>query len=121
MKRDADGRFTGTATVTWIGGVNVGARDCSGVVDVASSQAELTGVQDDDQLIVDVVYLAAALTNTINCVGSHTIQTEVTPDPVTVSVPDSGGGKRQTQDLYEPTYYALHGFVVVVVTRVNQH
>ena len=116
MKSDEQGNFTGSATVNWVGGLTVGYRDCSGVIDVASSQADLTGNQDDsDRLAAEVTYLPAALTHTFDCGASQTIQTQVIPDPLVYSGPSFGGVSTQSQDLYEPTYYAMHGSAVIVV------
>jgi len=116
MKSDEQGNFTGSATVNWISGVTVGYKACSGVIDVASSQANLTGHQDDsDRLMAEVTYLPAVLTHTFDCGGNETKQAEVTPDPLALSVPSSGGVSTQSQDLYEPTYYAMHGSVDIVV------
>ena len=119
MKSDGDGHYTGSATVNWVGAIAV-AGDCSSVITVYSSKVELFGELDDDWLIVDVTYLPAVLTNIGGCPGGVNDKALLNLDPVTVSVPASGGAKRPNQEIHEPTFYSMSGFVVITVTRVTQ-
>ena len=121
LTKGADGRFTGLATVTWVGGRFV-SYDCVSVFTIDPSQVELLGVQEGDELTVNVAYLPANLGNATNCpgAGSGNYPGKIIPDPITLTVSVSGGGDRQTQNLYEPTYYSMLGFVVVIIERVNQ-
>ena len=116
MQADDQGNFTGTATVNWVGAPTASG-DCSGTIDIASSQADLTGNLDENgQLAATVTYLPAALTHNFCCQGNcATDSAVVTPDAVAMSVPPSGGVSRQSQDLYEPNYYSMHGSVDIVV------
>lgn len=124
--KNEDGNLTGTAAVNWIGGpVTLGG--CNGTMEVAPGQATLVGEQAGEQLIVDVTYHETTLGHLYNCIpGSVEIHPPVIPDPVSVTVPVSGGdifGK--DQNLSAPCYmceeYDMSGFVNVDVTRVVQH
>lgn len=120
MKLEADGTLSGTGIVNWVG-ASVTAGDCSSVITIAPSQAELTGVLDDDYVIVDVTYLAAALTNVGGCPGGVNDQAEVLPDPVTVSIPASGGGQKGIpQNLNEPNFYSMYGSLVIFVSPAKK-
>jgi hypothetical protein len=116
MQMDEEGSFTGTATVNWVGAPTA-AGNCSGTIDIASSQADLTGSLDENgQLRAEVTYLPAALTHNFCCQGICATDTAlVTPAAVAMSVPPSGGVSRQSQDLYEPRYYSMHGSVDIIV------
>jgi hypothetical protein len=116
MKVVSAGQFTGSATVNWARAYTVGGRDCSGLIDIASSQANLTGKLDGNgRLAVEVTYLPAALTHSITCGGSRTIQAVVIPDPLKLTVPATGELSTQSQGLSEPTYYAMRGSASIVV------
>ncbi len=116
MESDEQGNFTGSATVNWVGGVaSIG--DCSAAYyDVASSQADLTGNQDDSgQLAAEVNYLGAVITMS----GCASASGTMIPDPLTLSVPSSGGVSTQSQNLHEPNYFSFYGSVVIVVIPVE--
>jgi hypothetical protein len=116
LKVVSAGQFTGSATVNWARAYTLGARDCSGLIDIASSQANLTGKLDGNgRLAVEVTYLPAALTHSITCGGSRTIHAVVIPDPLKLTVPATGGLSTQSQGLSEPTYYAMRGSASIVV------
>jgi hypothetical protein len=124
MKSDEQGNITGSGTVNWVGDT-LSSGDCSSAIDVASSKAELTGSLDESgQLIVNVTYLPAVLTNVGKCENAQASlplndQALVTPDPVHISIATSGGVSTRPQDLYEPNYYAMHGSVDIVVIPVE--
>ncbi len=121
MKADEQGNFTGSGTVSWIGGATA-AGDCRGTIDIASSQADLTGSLDDSEnLAAEVNYLPAGLTHNFCCKGICATDTaSVTPNALSLSVPSSGGVSRQSQDLHEPNYYSMHGSVDIVVIPVEE-
>ncbi len=124
MKSDEQGNITGSGTVNWVGD-DVSSGDCSSVIDIASSKAELTGSLDESgQLIVNMTYLPAVLTNIGKCENAEASlalndQALVTPDPVRISISSSGGVSTQSQDLYEPNYYAMHGSIDIIVIPVE--
>lgn len=116
MKMDEEGNFTGSGTVNWVGAPSASG-NCSGTIDIESSQADLTGSLDENgELAAEVTYLPAALTHNFCCQGICATDTAlVTPQAIAMSVPPSGGVSRQSQDLYEPNYYSMHGSVDIIV------
>jgi len=116
MKSEGDGPFMGSATVNWSRGYTIGARDCSGTIDVASSSTDLRGnVDGNGQLAVELTYLPAVLTHNIMCGGAKTITALVTPDPLILTVPFTGQASTQAQNLREPTFYSMRGSASIVV------
>lgn len=120
MKANEQGNFTGSATVNWVGSPSASG-NCRGTIDIASSQADLTGSQDDSgQLAAEVTYLPAALTHAFCCKGICANDSAlVTPDAVAMSVPSSGGVFSQSHNLYEPNFYSMYGSVDIVVIPVE--
>ena len=96
---DAQGKFTGSGVVTWLGSAGpVG--DCGGSVAVGSSTANLTGEQDENgRFNFEVTYTPAQVSLISNC-GARNVT--VTPDPVHASVASTGGGTRRPQILQGP-------------------
>jgi hypothetical protein len=122
----ADGRFTGTGSVTWVGGP-VSLYGCSGTMEVDPSQAEIVAVKGPDQLVLQVTYRETTLSHIYDCKpGSVEIHPPVLPDPIILSVPVSGGSTLLDDQTLTATCtlceaYTFPGFVSVIVTRVAQH
>jgi hypothetical protein len=98
MLADDQGHFTGSGTVNWTGSAGqVG--DCSGAIEIGSSQVDLTGDTDDSgQIALQMNYQPAVAILTDDCNGAGgSIQQTLTPDALAFSMPDSGGAITQTQ------------------------
>jgi len=116
MKADEQGNFTGSATVDWIGGSASFGTCGAAYYDVAPSQANLTGSQDDSgQLTAEVNYLGAVITMS----GCASASGTMIPDPLKITVSSSGGVSTLSQDLYEPNYFSFHGSAVITVIPVE--
>ena len=116
LTSDADGHFTGSVPVTWIRAYSIGARDCTGLIEITDSEAKMTGhLNDDGALEVEVTYLPASLTHKGTCGVSKTTQAMVTPATLSLVVPASGEASTQSQQLNEPTYYTMPGSASIVV------
>jgi len=123
MTEVGGGRYEGIARVEWtITAGQVG--DCIPQSVTTSSQAELNGqVFGPEEFIVDVAYLPAMISLPVYCVGSGggvasgSTPVQMTPDPVTLSVPASGGGDRREQILKGPQ--PTSGSVVIFVRRAT--
>jgi len=121
---DGTGRLTGTASVQWQVTTSQ-LEDCQAQSVTTTSQAELTGVREDEEVTLDVAFETANITLPTKCVGSDGgiasggIPVQVTPKPVTFTVPAPGGGMRGDHVLQGPE--SMSGFVVVIATRVAQH
>jgi len=118
LKRDADGHLTGVARMIWIPVIAV-AGQCSSVISVQSSDVELAGVIEDGELTVEITYFLTALSNVGGCPAGVNDSAQVTASAVTVTVPASGGGARQPQNLESSSYYAMTGDALVVATRIT--
>jgi len=120
---DGTGRFTGTASVQWHLTTSK-LLDCEAQSVTTTSEAELTGVREDEELTLDLAFVTANITLPVFCVGSDGgiasggTPTQMTPKPVTFTVPATGGGTRETHVLQGPE--TVSGSVVVIVTRVTQ-
>lgn len=114
------GRYTGTGSVLWTLATDK-LGDCNAQSVTTTSQAELTGVRDDE-LTVDVAFDTGNISLPTFCVREGVAQgstpVALTPDPVTFTVPASGGRNRYTHVLQGPEG-PISGSVVVIVTRVN--
>jgi hypothetical protein len=120
---DGTGHYTGTANVTWQLTASQ-VVDCKAQSVTTTSEATLNGERDDDQLIVDIDFLTANILLPAFCmadgdIASGSTPVQMTPDPVTFTVPASGGGERQPHVLQGPE--SVSGFIVVIVTQANQH
>jgi hypothetical protein len=123
LTNDGTGHYTGTGNVTWqLTSGQVG--DCGAQSATTTSEVILNGERDDDQLIVDIDFLAANISLPVYCVGSDggiasgVTPVQMIPGPVTLTVSSDGGGKRQDHLLKWPEPET--GSVVVLVTRVVQ-
>lgn len=106
MTADAKGRLAGRATVNWAVATTVLSPYCSSAkFTVSPSQADLTGQMDDSGLlVVNLTFQPAAASVTQVCFvpgGTETTsyQYQLTPDPLSLSVPSSGGVSTQAQVL----------------------
>lgn len=116
MTEDGGGHYKGTANVTWlIIGDPVG--DCTSTITALPSQAELDGqVYGPEEFRVSVTYQAASVTLNDDCRGTGgAMQVQITPDPLTISVPTTGGSNRQTQLLQGPG--ADPSYTLYIVSR----
>ena len=122
LAEDGTGRLKGTATVQWQLTTSQ-VLDCKAQSVTTTSEAELTGVREEEELIVDIAFETANITLPAFCVGSDGgiasggTPAQMTPKPGTFTVPASGGGKREPHVLQGP---GASGSVVIIVTRVTQ-
>ena len=72
-----------------------------------------------DEFIVDVSYDTATVSIVVDCSGAGgTMDVQVTPDPVTVTVPTTGGQQPKAQVIRGPG--DTPGSAVVIVRRFTQ-
>jgi hypothetical protein len=101
---DAESPFTGSTTVNWVASVGR-VRDCGGAATIGSSKLDWNGTMDESgQLNLNGDFQTAAGSFDIECAGggesfSESMQVELTPDPVSVTVGSSGGVINQSQTL----------------------
>lgn len=117
MVEDGGGHYRGTARVQWI--VFAGqVGDCTGTLP-PDSQAEATGqVFGPDEFVVDVSYDTAIVPLAIDCKGAGgNMEFPLTPDPVTLTVPTTGGNETLAQILRGPE--DTPGTVVIIVKRAK--
>jgi hypothetical protein len=101
---DPQSPFTGSTSVNWIATVG-GVRDCTGVATVGSSKLDWNGTMNDSgQLTLNGNFQTAAVDFQVRCAGggeslSDSMQFEMTPDPVTLTIASSGGTINQSQTL----------------------
>ena len=113
--------YNGNGSVTWhLTGGQV--EDCVPQSVTTTSQAELVGERDGDLLIVDITYLIAAISIPVYCVrdgevASGSMPVDLLAEPVSFTVPGSGGGVRETHVLQWPE--PEEGFVVAIVKQVT--
>lgn len=127
MTTDAPGHYTGTATVDW---VITNDPPCPHTLTPAS-QVDLTGSLDEDgqQLEVDLDYQPVEGIwygyMSFDCTqGSWNGTFSRSPDPLTFSIPASGGGHKPFQALVDntyPVYGDMSGSANVFVERVAKH
>lgn len=114
MRADDQGHFTGSGTVDWIASAGpVG--DCSGTLDIGSSQADLTGDMDGNgQIAMQMNFQPAAAEFNADCGPAGGERQEIaTPDALAFSIPDSGGVIQQPQGLGGP---GVTGTTTIIVT-----
>ena len=130
LTADAPGHYTGTATVNWVITQMDSTAGCISHATTFTSQADLTGDTDEDgqQLVVDLAYQLAEVKATwyhyfsdCTATNSHEL-VSYTPDPLTLSVPASGGVSSQSQALVDmlPSAQNMAGSADVVVTPVTK-
>ncbi len=101
---DPQSPFTGSTSVIWVASVGR-VRDCSGVVSIGSSKLDWNGTMNDSgQLTLNGDFQTAAGEFAVKCAGggeslSDSMQVELTPDPVTLTIASSGGTINQSQTL----------------------
>ncbi len=127
LTADAPGHYTGTATVYWVNTISQ-PPPCSPTVITYTSQADLTGSMDADgqHLVVDVISPPVKEDEIIvrrdDCkTEAGEVITLMTPDPLTFSVPASGGGHTLSQVLTVPGLGILSGTAKVSVVPVTSH
>jgi hypothetical protein len=97
---DPQSPFTGSTSVNWVASVG-SVRDCSGVATIGSSKLDWNGTMNDSrQLTLNGNFQTAAVDFQIKCGGeTDSMQFEMTPDPVTLTIASSGGTVNQAQTL----------------------
>jgi hypothetical protein len=91
----------GSATVTW-GGSVAAVRDCSGSVKAKSSKVDLKGdIGPSGELNMTLKYTASTVTLKVDCgeAGGKSYDRTVTPDPLSISVPNEGSSRKQKHAL----------------------
>lgn len=117
MVEDGGGHYSGTARVQWIASASqVG--DCQGTLP-PDSQAQVIGqIDGPDAFIVDISYDTATVPLVMDCKGvGGTMQVQITPAPVTLTVLPTGGQLPLAQVLHGPE--DTTGSVVVIVKRAK--
>ncbi len=113
---DAQGPFTGSTTVNWAES-HSGVGNCpasAAVITIGNSRVEWTGKMDDNgQLTLHAAYQPAQASDSVSCGESGTIQFQLTPDPIQISLASSGGVFKQSLLLQGPE--ATPGFVTIIV------
>jgi hypothetical protein len=112
---DAQGNYTGTATVYWDITLDPApGSKCKPQVFTSTSQVNLTGAKTEGgkKIIVDVEYQPAKLTwsgfRSDDCSKSFDELDMYTPAPLTIAFPVSGGFSKQTQVAVEVLSAALN-------------
>ena len=109
LSADADGHYTGSASVTWVASVMaMGA--CLVPLDLAPSQVNMAADLDDNgQVTVKLTYQPVSFYYTKVCSnGSETGGPGTfTPAPLSVTVAASGGTSTQLQVLESPGYFGV--------------
>jgi hypothetical protein len=98
MKADAQGNFTGSATVNWVTSV-IGDPGCGAVSTMAPTKADLTGeINDSDQLVGKVTFQPMSASGFAACAGKRiSTSNSGIADPLTIRVAASGGVSTQAQ------------------------
>jgi hypothetical protein len=122
MVADAQGSYSGSATVNWAGDYAPPASFCTSTTPLPTSKADLTGETDDSgQVLLKLTYQTMLATRTVVCCDASGCFTDpqklsFAPEARSMTVPEDGGASTQPQLYIDQLNGGLAGTVFIDVT-----
>jgi len=122
IKADAQGQYTGSASVNW--GSTYVIEGCTTTNSITTGQAELTGAMNESgQLAMNLTFEPSEWSSSFSCPyvgGNQSGSSQITLDPLSLSLPSSGGVATQSQRFVTESDMLPGSMVIVVIPEEDE-